>query len=72
MTTKQKRKEDIVCAFHGGLEGWMKSIDKQLNEGLKELSEKVDSMRLFNAKIVGGLVVINIGLVIVLKAIRVI
>lgn len=57
MTPKQKK--DIVCAFHADLEGWMVSIDK-----------KLDKLRLSNAKMIGGLVVIQTVLVVVLKALK--
>jgi hypothetical protein len=54
MTPKQKK--DIVCCFHGDLENWMKSIDG-----------KLDKLRLSNAKLIGGLIVMQAVVVIVAK-----
>lgn len=57
MTPKQKK--DIVCAFHSDLEKWMESIDK-----------KLDKLRLSNAKMIGGLVVLQTASLLILKAVK--
>lgn len=57
MTPKQKK--DIVCAFHYDLEGWMKSIDG-----------KLDKLRLSNARVIGGLIVVQVVIVILAKVIK--
>lgn len=55
-----QQKDDIVCAFHYDLE--------KLTE---DISKKLDDLRLFNAKVVGGFVVLNVCSIVVLKLIKV-
>ena len=57
----QEKKEDMVCAFHEGLETL-----------IKDIGGKVDTLRLSNAKMMGGFVVLNILSIVILRLLKVV